>query len=149
MSACIVAFCTDKSDWISTLIRWATWDKFSHCALVSPDKSAVIEATHGQPVREVAFDEFMERDGVELRLIPHHDPDDVWARAKSQVGKPYDWAYIYGWLFRQKSWQDLDAWACAELIAWAGEWFSPDLNASISPRDLHMISHAMRPENAL
>jgi uncharacterized protein YycO len=144
MTACLVAFCTDKSDWISTLIRWATWDRFSHVGLVSPDRSAVIEATHGVGVREVPFDEFMLRDGVELRMIPHSDPDDVWARARSQIGKPYDWADVYGILFRQKNWQDTDAWSCAELIAWSGDWFSRDMNASISPRDLHLISQPYR-----
>lgn len=142
---CLMIFCTDKSDWISTIIRWITWDRFSHVALVSPDMRWVVEATHGMPVRVVLFDEMMRRDGSELRMVRHPDPDEVWLRALSQVGKPYDEAYIYGWLMRNRYWQDPEKWACAELVAWAGNWFDASMQSSISPRDLHLISQEYDP----
>lgn len=141
---CILAFCTDKKDWISNLICFVTWDKFSHVALVSPDMKTVIESTHGIGVRKLPFDVFqkMYRGAVELRVIPHPNPEQVWERAESQVGKPYDNNFIYGWVFRKGGWQNPGKWACAEIIAWAGEWFKDvaDLMSSISPRDLHLIS---------
>ncbi len=144
MEYCLVAFCTDKKDWISSLIRFVTWDKFSHVALVSSDMLYVVESTHGIGVRKIPFKMFHSRyrDGIELRLIPHPHPEQVWARAESQLGKPYDNSFIYGWLFRRTNWQDPEKWACAEVLAWAGEWFKDvaELRSSISPRDLHLIS---------
>ena len=135
----LLGFCTDKTDRISTLIRWATWSPVSHVVLISPCRDQIIEATHGKGVVLGTLTEFLARDGAELRRIPHHDPYGVWARALSQVGKPYDWRYSLSWLLR-RDWQDPAAWACAELIAWAAELFADGYANSISPRDLHLIS---------
>lgn len=56
------------------------------------------------------------------------------------VGRPYDWAGVFGWGLH-RNWQADDAWFCSELVAWsflmAG---APLLRAAdawrITPRDL-------------
>lgn len=136
-----LVFCTDKQDWISTVIRWITWSRFSHVALLSPDGRQAIEATHGVGVRLVPADDILRRDQVEVRSLAG-DPWLAWQKATAQLGKPYDWRFIYGWLVR-RDWQDDSAWACAELIAWATRCFPDDAAlASISPRDLYLLTRA-------
>lgn len=135
----LLGFCTDKRDWISRLICWATWSPFAHVVLVSPYTAEFIEATHGKGVVLGSLAEFLGRDGVELRCIPHHDPAAVWARALSQVGKPYDWRFLWA-LIARRDWQDPSAWACSELIAWAAEIYEPEFVSCITPRDLHLVS---------
>lgn len=133
-------FCTDKSDWVSTAIRWLTWWKHSHVGMVSPYAPLVIESTHGVGVREVSMASFLNRDGAEVRYLPCADPARAWDRALSQVGKPYDWRFAWGWLFR-RNWQDNRAWACSELIAWAAECVPDEMTLdTISPRDLFLLT---------
>ncbi len=135
----VLGFCTDKKDWISRVICWFTWSQFAHVVLVSPCSTEIIESTHGKGVVIGSLAEFLARDGAELRRIPHHDPSAAWARALSQVGKPYDWRFPYAWLLR-RDWQDPAAWACSELVAWAAEIFEPGFANSVTARDLHMVS---------
>ena len=120
MSYITIGLCTDHTDWISTVIRWLTWSDYSHVVLISEDGQCAIEATHGKPVRPITIYEFLARDRATIRRIPHPNPTAVWDEAWSQLGKPYDWKFSWGWFFR-RHWQDKDAWACSELIAWAAE----------------------------
>lgn len=138
-TAVLVGFCTDKSDWISTLIRWVTWWKHSHVVLISPDRRKIIEATHGKGVVLGDLLEFVQRDGCELRQIPHPYPNYVWEAAVSQVGKPYDWRYALDWITR-RDWQDPGAWACSELIAWAIDSVPEELRWRVSPRDIYLLT---------
>ena len=39
---------------------------------------------------------------------------------RSQIGKPYDYAAIIGFVFR-RDWQADNRWFCSELPAWAAE----------------------------
>ena len=142
MNSILVGFCTDKSDWISTVIRWLTWWRHSHVVLISPCQLYVIESTHGKGVVGGTLAEFLGRDGVEVRTIPHADPDAVWHKVENEIGKPYDWKYIYGWLFR-RNWQDPAAWSCPELIATMAGLFPLDFAGHISPRDLYLISYPL------
>lgn len=138
-SAILVGFCTDRRDWISAVIRWLTWWRHSHVVLISPSADYFIESTHGKGVVGGEFAAFLCRDGCELRGIPHPDPQAVWDKAASQIGKPYDWRYVYGWLFHRR-WQDPAAWSCSELIAWAAELFPADFRGRVSPRDVYLLS---------
>lgn len=143
MKRVLVGFCTDKRDRISTLIRWATWWRHSHVVLVSTDSRYIIEATHGKGVVLSTLKEFLTRDSAEIRGIPHHNPEECWRRALMQVGKPYDWKYTWSWVFRRRDWQDDNAWACSELVAWAGEWFADQAAGSITARELWLISEPL------
>lgn len=109
-------------DWISRLIRFFTRSRFSHVALVSPDGTTVIESTgltRPDGVQQTPLDVWQARHpGFELRAAHHPNPESVWAIACSQMGKPYDNSYIWGWLLH-RNWQAPDRWACHELIFWS------------------------------
>jgi uncharacterized protein YycO len=144
MSHIIVGFCTDKSDWISTIIRTLTWSKFSHVVLINPDKTSYIESTHGIGVREMPIEEFLKKDNREIGRINHPHPDKVWEMAKQEIGKPYDSKYIYGWLCH-RNWQADDKWACCELVpAITAKTGHPVIRCSefvkVTPEMLYMIS---------
>ena len=63
----------------------------------------------------------------------------------TQRGKPYDMRFSYGWFFR-RDWQDPNAWACSELVAWAADLFDADIRRSVTPRDLYLISYPDTPD---
>lgn len=153
MSAITLAFHHAADDWISRVMAWCTHGGPTHVAMVSPDGAWVIEASSmGRPkgVRVVAFTTWATRHpGYELCTIPHKDPQGVWARACTQVGKRYDWGWIWGWVFRLRSLQDQDRWVCSELIDWACEAegdpiFLINMRWHISPRVLRAVATPIR-----
>ena len=101
--------------------RWRPWLNPHHCAIVYDDQ--VIESSgFGQPkgVRlRSLYDYMIEHPDIELRTIRYHNPDAVWRRCLSQVGKKYDWYWYLGLLTRSRKWQEDEAWVCHELILWA------------------------------
>ena len=101
--------------------RWHECLNPHHVAIMHGDE--VIEASgFGQPkgVRLRSwYDYISEHPDVELRVIRHNDPEAVWDKCLSQVGKPYDWRWYVGMLTRSRKWQDDAAWVCHELIVWA------------------------------
>lgn len=117
----------------SMLIRWWTWSDYSHVDFILPD-GRLLGARH---------------DGVNIRdpyettrkLIVEVDAGEfVLNTAYKQIGKPYDWTAIFGFMVK-RDWQEPDAWFCSELVAWAFEQTGISLIRSdglykISPRDL-------------
>lgn len=99
----------------SWLIRLATWSRYSHCAIV--DGLHVIESTFwGGGVVRRPLDEFMDdHPGAELLEVPCPDDEAGLRWAREQVGKPYDWTAILGFLVR-RDWQEPDSWFCAEHV---------------------------------
>lgn len=143
MSYVLVGFSTEKTDWFSRAIRFFTRCKYSHVVMVSPSQEDVIESTTTFGVRDVPFIIWAGGESVtEVRKIPHPCPEKAWLRAWAERGKPYDMKFSYGWFFR-RNWQDPSAWACSELIAWAGEFFPADALDTITPRDLYLISEPL------
>lgn len=146
MSYITVILSHDPNDWISRVIAWATFGNVTHVALRSPDCDEVIEASSfGAPrgVRVMAYSVFAaNHPGHRLLRIPHPAPRQVWGLAKSQIGKPYDYRYYLGWLFR-RNWQQEDAWVCQELICWAAAHAGKAIFAvdswRISPRDFELL----------
>lgn len=144
MSHITVAF-AGPANWIGRLICWVTAFRYSHVALVSPCGQWYVEASgRGKPgvrVRDMA-----KRQWDDMRRIPHPKPEAVWEAAISQAGKDYDFAYLWGYLFR-RSWQDPQKWACQELIVWAAaEAGHPIIHSEYeraTPQHLHMISEAL------
>lgn len=103
----------------SFAIRAFCGSRWSHVALL--DGEYVIEAIGSQGVRRVSFDEA-------LIGSSHHqivdfvdaDPLPVIQAALTQLGKPYDFAAIFGiWL--RSGWNKTDSWFCSELVAWSME----------------------------
>jgi uncharacterized protein YycO len=122
MSHIVIGLHHDPSDWISRVMAWLTHATYTHVALVAPDGSEVIEASAvGKPqgVRAMSMEVWTSKHpGFVLRKIEHPFPALVWQIATGQLGKGYDWNYLWGWLFR-RLWQDPEKWVCHELIAWA------------------------------
>lgn len=126
----------------SSLIRAATWSRWSHVSLVAGPH--VIEAVALGGVRQVSKAYAISR-AAEYCLVdlPARDPQAIIDVARSQLGKPYDWTAIAG-LGLHRDWQEEDSWFCSELVAWAateaGEtWFRCDALRRVTPQHLWML----------
>jgi uncharacterized protein YycO len=106
----------------SYAIRWLTHSHWSHCALYDPETDTVIEATWPHGVVETPLHEFcMRAEEVAFREFDCdlQTADRALALARSQIGKPYDVRWIFGYLLHRPDWQSLLQWVCSELILWA------------------------------
>lgn len=108
-------------DKLSRLIRWRTWsDGPSHVALLLPNGREVL---HARPLRGVLIEPLTASARIGTRIdllyatLPEADADRLWAFAKNQVGKPYDWLGNAGFVIR-KDIHGRTSWFCSELIAW-------------------------------
>jgi len=102
---------------LSRLIRWRTWSDYSHAAWVFPDQS-VIEAWKGGVTHAPS-------------ILAGHAPDTEvhlftldltieqrWAIQDfliAQIGKPYDYGGILGFLTASKT-EHPNRWFCSELL---------------------------------
>ena len=123
----------------SLLLRTALWSPWSHCAIV--DGEEVIEAAAFGGVRARPLADML-ADATKMAFVTlPGDEHAVIAAARSQIGKPYDWAGVLGFGFRRR-WQDDDAWFCSELVAWAfAEAGTPLFREHawrITPRDIYI-----------
>jgi uncharacterized protein YycO len=142
----LVGFSSKRGSILGALTCWLTRWKHSHVVLIHEDGKTLIEATDEGGVRIMPISYLLARENVELRLISHPDPQGVWEECETQLGKPYDELYSFGWLFR-RDWQDDNAWACHELIEWAcrqsGCGLFPEGATYLTPRDLYLISEPL------
>lgn len=142
----------------SVAVRVGTWSAWSHVDLVDGEGPAatVIGALAFSGVAEepLAY-RLAHASRAALVQIPSADPQAVLAAARSQLGKPYDWAGIAGLITRNRNWQEEDCWFCSELIAWAfaqaGQpLFRAELVNRVNPQHLWMLAHpAQRPEHPM
>lgn len=99
----------------SLLLRTGMWSSWSHCAILTPDNTA-IEAAAFEGVVERPYADFI-ADKSEFSLKTIEVPDDAaaiaWAR--TQIGKPYDWLGAIG-IALHREWQQDDSWFCSELV---------------------------------
>lgn len=128
MKYVILAFTHDKDDWISSIISWFTFGEYTHVAIINGNEA--IEATgKGRPsgVLLLSIDDFIKKHkDVVLRKIEHPNPEKVWDRALSQVGKRYNWWWMLGYLLHSDKFTSTVRWSCSELVAWAlGEEIIP------------------------
>lgn len=108
----IVLFSTSKGP-ISAFIRFFTWSKWSHVAILDGDY--VIESRGGKGVVRTPLQLFLRRvSRVAAMRYPHVATDAAIAFARSQLGKGYDWGAIFGIGFR-RNWGDRSKWSCVEL----------------------------------
>ena len=132
----------------SYAIRATTWSRWSHVSLV--DGADVIEAVALHGVRRLPLVERVAaaKDHAFAEL-PCVDPEIVIAAAESQIGKPYDYTAVVG-MGLHRDWQEMDAWFCSELVAWAFEegksgLFRPGSLHRVTPEHLWML----KPINSL
>ena len=132
----------------SRAIRFLTWSWASHVDFVLPDGKLFgalgVEGGGGvrfHSLREPKYYTRIERFEVVA-------PDEVLEYALSQAGKPYDWAGIFGYVARNRRWEDEDKWFCSELAAWAfqkaGKPLLNETSYRITPRDV-LISPLLKP----
>jgi uncharacterized protein YycO len=96
----------------SKLIRLLSTSSFSHCGLVTPE-GTVIEAVTKIGVREQPLASSLV--GVSASVLVdcrNFDADECVARARSQLGRSYDWRGCFGF-------SRPDFWYCSELLAYA------------------------------
>lgn len=97
----------------SWLICLACWSRWSHCAIVDGDH--VIESTARRGVHRRPKALFMaDYPQAEQVDIPCCDDDAGLRWARAQIGLPYDWTAIAGFVLR-RDWQEPDSWFCSEL----------------------------------
>lgn len=118
----------------SKLIQLATWSPYSHVDFVLPGGSLLGARGDGVKIRE-PYGIYDKCDRFKIDA-----PNSVIERALTQLGKPYDYSALLGFIFRRNI-QDPKSWFCSELVAWAFEKEGyPLLNSHnyyrITPRDL-------------
>lgn len=100
-----------RAGWV---VRTFTWSDFSHVGF-KLDDGRILDST---PELGVSFRVDCDDDTTEYYAVCA--PSQVIARAvawaEAQVGKPYDWSAIWGFVCRRDSWQCDDRWFCSELV---------------------------------
>jgi len=103
----------------------------------------VIEA--GWPRVHVVTKDFIYRDNsiVEEVDFPCKNPYTARTWAEMQVGRPYDWTALLGFLVRHK-WASNDRWFCSEFAAMAFQkggspLFRPESLTRVTPQHLWML----------
>lgn len=144
MPTVALLFSTTNSPF-SWLIRLLTWSRWSHVSIIDGDE--IIQAHALQGVVAASYQEAIEAaSACEMVRIPCPDPGRVIAAARSQIGKGYDWAALFGFLFR-RDWQDDAKWFCSELVAWSFQQagcllFRPDRIRRVTPEHIFMLPPA-------
>lgn len=128
----------------SLLIRFFTWSRWSHVAILEDD-SMVIDSTflHGG-VRRRPLAELLAQ-ASRHQMLDLNVPNEAAALdfARAQIGRPYDWTAVLGILFRAPGWALPDRWFCSELaeaVVLAGglKRFREDA-ARITPEHVWMV----------
>lgn len=136
------------------IVRWASFSQFAHVGFHLTDGS-VLDATprYGVSIRFPTDNDTTEYWTIEA---PQAVIDAAFAWGKTQIGKPYDWSGIAGFVWRRgvprvRCWRDDEAWWCSEYMV---ECFNaagfPLLNNSgsynrITPRDLLLSYRLSKP----
>lgn len=140
-----IAFC--GSNKLGALaIKLFTVSKFAHCALVMPDGETVIESTakHGGVNLSTLTELKKINEYVEVCPYFVEHPNLAYDFAKSQIGKGYDFKYIFSFII-SREWQDQTKWACSELVyaslmAGGRRIFRDEFKERITPGDLYKIA---------
>lgn len=141
-----VLFCRSKRlrSWIVRAVTWSAW---SHVALVDGDEA--IEAVW-PAVRVVPLTQVLEHYSAHVfAALPCDDPAAALRAARTQLGRPYDWKALVGFLLR-RNWEDERAWFCSEFVAWAiarggSPLFRTSVLRRVTPQHLWMVSSEPEP----
>lgn len=111
-----VALFASKVSPISKLIEWETRSKYSHAAVVLRS-GQVIEAVEGVGVHMLEdLPKVTLPDRIDLFMVADLDQDAAEKFLLSQLGKPYDWPDLLGFVTRTFMEEDRGAWFCSELV---------------------------------
>jgi uncharacterized protein YycO len=118
-----IALFASKVSPISKLIEWETRSKYSHAAIVQSDGS-VIESVEGVGVHRLSrLPDVTPPDRIDLFEVrgPYGALTDgqighVEAFLGQQLGLPYDWPDLLGFITRDGNNEARGAWFCSELV---------------------------------
>jgi uncharacterized protein YycO len=109
----------------SWVIRFRTWSKVTHVALVDLETMRTCEAWKGS-VQIVGSPMELHTPGTHIAFYELKDElselqeQELWGFLEEQEGKPYDWGAILGFGLRRNK-EDPNKWFCSELAAAAYE----------------------------
>ncbi len=110
----------------SRAIAWFTQGHYSHVDAVAADDyllGARINRVGGQPpgvqFRPPAYARWRRRTVMQIACTSSQR-NAYWDFLRGQIGKPYDRAAIWGFVF-DRDWREPDSWICSELQAAAAE----------------------------
>lgn len=102
-------------DLSSRLIAWFTQGRYSHVEFITRDGKALGARLKGG----VKYRPFGYIGNRRSRIFTIDAPEhQVYEYAKSQLGKPYDWLAILGFI-TGRSWQNSRRWFCSEYVTWS------------------------------
>jgi uncharacterized protein YycO len=114
-----VALYDSRTSVISGLIRWETRSKYNHAAIVLRD-GTLIESVEGAGVHHLpSLSAATPPDRVDLFNVAGLSDVQaglVEAFLLKQVGMPYDWPDLTGFITRTFTQEDRGAWFCSELV---------------------------------
>lgn len=97
---------------IGRLIRFFTWGKYSHVALILEDGRVIDSYPRlGVSIRSVDLSDA----DIYYIDLPGNIKRKILADIKAQIGKKYDYRGVIGFLSRSKA-EDPNRWFCSELI---------------------------------
>lgn len=136
-----IIFCCGKNIG-SPIIRFFTWSKFSHVAILDGDY--VIEAAYPR-VRRVPYSGYNKHHNpVVVCDFECPDPQSAINFANRQLGKPYDFLALLGFIFH-RDWSRTTEWFCSELVTCAlkaggRNVFKDEFLDRVTPQNLWMIT---------
>ena len=108
-------FVTEKG-FTSRMIQWFTWSDFSHVDFLLRDGRFLGARLEGGV--QIRPHDYITPSVFKYAYVEVDDPRKVYGWATSQLGKPYDWRAILGFLPRE-DWHEPGHWFCSELVAQA------------------------------
>lgn len=125
---------------ISTLIRFRTWSKYSHVAVMN-EHGEIIEAWQRGGVCYRANHHQGHRPGTQIDCysypLPHFREELLWRFMCGQVGRGYDYFGVLGFLTRRDKAHNPERWFCSELVMAASIACGDPLLRGIAP---HRVS---------
>jgi uncharacterized protein YycO len=103
------------------LIRFVDGGYWSHCGIITEDGMNVTHATMQKGVIRQSLTKLqLDFPNHTIIDVPVEDEDAAQAWLLQQVGKPYDFGALLGFVFdRGPDWSDDDKWYCSEMALMA------------------------------
>lgn len=128
---------------ISVAIQLRTLCRWSHVGVIMPSGD-IVEAVGGQGVVITNRADFEKRYRETLVMrIACLNADMAYAHLNAQIGKRYDDHAFWGVAFAT-GWDDADAYQCAELVGSALGFYNAKRLATLVPKDILKVSHAIK-----
>lgn len=102
---------------ISRLIRWQDWSSggsYSHVEFRLPTGYLGSQAPDGVKLRPLNYCTPTE-EWLCCVDVPDYVGEKILEFARAQIGKPYDWKAIVGFIIR-RDWMNDNSWTCSELV---------------------------------